>query len=414
MFNSMFDNRRQFLKWLSASPLAISPALSAFAAETPAKLPDPMQWAPANLQELIKAPRDAINVFDFEPVARVNVPPAHFGYMASGIDDETTLRANREAFKRIALRPRRLNDVSKVDPSIELLGAKWETPIIVAPTGGNKAFHADGEIAVARACKAKSHLNVLSTSGTTSIENMITARGGPVWYQLYASPVWRVAEAIIKRVEAAGCPVLMITVDRLGGRNQETFLRLRRTDPRDCAVCHVPGVQNQVRRRPNYDGIDMAGVPNLQSANMTWEFIAKVRQISKMKIVLKGILTHEDARMALLNGVDGILVSNHGGRSEDNGMASLDSLPEVVEAVGGKMAILFDGGIRRGSDIIKAMALGANAVCIGRPYLWGLGAFGQPGVERVLELLRTEMVAGMQQVGVRSWQELTPAFVRKG
>ena len=158
----------------------------------------------------------------------------------------------------------------------------------------------------------------------------------------------------------------------------------------------------------------MAGVPNLQSANMTWDFIAKVRQISKMKIVLKGILTHEDARMALLNGVDGILVSNHGGRSEDNGAASLDSLPEVVDAVGGKMAILFDGGIRRGSDIIKAMALGANAVCIGRPYLWGLGAFGQPGVERVLELLRTEMVADMQQVGVRNWKELTPAFVRKG
>ena len=407
------ESRRQFLQWLAASPLAASPALSTFAAETPSKLPDPMQWAPANLQELIKTPRDAINVFDFEPVARVNVPPAHFGYLASGIDDETTLRANREAFTRIKLRPRRLNDVSRVDPSIELLGAKWETPIIVAPTGGNKAFHADGEIAVAKACRAKNHLNVLSTSGTTSIEDMIAAKGGPVWYQLYASPVWRVAEAIIKRVEAAGCPVLMITVDRLGGRNQETFLRLRRTDPRECAGCHVPGVQNQVRRRPNYDGIDMAGVPNLQSANMTWDFIAKVRQISKMKIVLKGILTHEDARMALLNGVDGILVSNHGGRSEDNGAASLDSLPEVVDAVGGKMAILFDGGIRRGSDIIKAMALGANAVCIGRPYLWGLGAFGQPGVERVLELLRTEMVAGMQQVGVRSWQELTPAFVRK-
>lgn len=175
------ESRRQFLQWLSASPLAASPALSAIAAETPSKLPDPMQWAPANLLELIKTPRDAINVFDFEPVARVNVPPAHFGYLASGIDDETTLRANREAFTRIKLRPRRLNDVSKVDPSIELLGAKWETPIIVAPTGGNKAFHADGEIAVARACKAKSHLNVLSTSGNTSIEDMIAAKGGPVW-----------------------------------------------------------------------------------------------------------------------------------------------------------------------------------------------------------------------------------------
>ena len=414
MSNHDAESRRQFLKWLAASPLAASPGLAALAAETPSKLPDPMIWAPANLQELIKDPKDAINVFDFEPVARVNMPPAHFGYMASGIDDELTLRANREAFARVKLRPRRLNDVSRVDTSVELFGAKWETPIIVAPTGGNKAFHPDGEIAVAKACKAKHHLNVLSTSGTTAIEDMIAAKGGPVWYQLYASPSWKVAEAIIKRVEAAGSPVLMITVDRVGGRNQETFLRLRRIDSRDCSVCHQPGVQNQVRRRPNYDGIDMTGVPNLQSANMTWDFIARVKQITKMKIVLKGILTHEDARLALANGVDGILVSNHGARGEDNGMASLDSLPEVVEAVGGKMPILFDSGIRRGTDIIKVMAMGASAVCIGRPYLWGLGAFGQAGVERVLELLRTELVSGMRQVGVRSLKELTPAHVRRG
>ena len=413
MSNHDTESRRQFLKWLAASPLAASPGFAAMAAETPSRLPDPMIWAPANLQELIKDPKDAINVFDFEPVARVNMPPAHFGYMASGIDDELTLRANREAFTRIKLRPRRLNDVSKVDTSIELFGAKWETPIIVAPTGGNKAFHADGEIGVAKACKAMRHLNVLSTSGTTSIEDMIAAKGGPVWYQLYASPSWNVAQAIIKRVDAAGCPVLMITVDRLGGRNQETFLRLRRTDTRTCSVCHAPGPQGAVRRRPNYDGIDVSGVPNLQSANMTWDFIDRVRGISKMKIVLKGILTHEDARLAVSRGVDGILVSNHGARGEDNGMAAIDCLPEVVEAVGGKMPVLFDSGIRRGTDIIKAMAMGASAICIGRPYLWGLGAFGQPGVERVLELLRTELVGGMQQMGVRSLKELTPAHVRK-
>jgi isopentenyl diphosphate isomerase/L-lactate dehydrogenase-like FMN-dependent dehydrogenase len=405
--------RRQFLKWLSASPLAALPGVSGFAAETPSKLPDPMTWAPANLQELIQDPKDAINVFDFEPVARIKMPPAHFGYMASGIDDEATLRANREAFSRVKLRPRRLVDVSRVDTSVELFGTKWETPIIVAPTGGNKAFHPDGEIAVAKACREKRHLNVLSTSGTTSIEDMIAAKGGPVWYQLYASPSWNVAQAIIKRVEAAGAPVLMITVDRLGGRNQETFLRLRRSDPRECIACHQPGVTNQVRRRPNYDGIDMTGVPNLQSANMTWDFIGRVRQISKMKIVLKGILTHEDARLALANGVDGILVSNHGARGEDNGAASLDSLPEIVDAVGGKMPILFDSGIRRGTDIIKAIAMGASAVCIGRPYLWGLGAFGQPGVEKVLDLLRTELVAGLQQMGVKSLKDLNASHIRR-
>jgi isopentenyl diphosphate isomerase/L-lactate dehydrogenase-like FMN-dependent dehydrogenase len=407
------ESRRRFLQWMAASPLAGWPGLSNLAAEPASKLSDPMVWAPANLQELIKDPKDAINVFDFEPVARQNIPPAHFGYMASGIDDEVTLRANREAFGKIKLRPRRLVDVSRVDTSVELFGTRWETPIIVAPTGGNKAFHPDGEIAVAQACKARRHLNVLSTSGTTSIEDMIAARGAPVWYQLYASPSWAVAQAIIKRVEAAGSPVLMITVDRLGGRNQETFLRLRRSDPRDCTACHLPGTTNQVRRRPNYDGIDVSGVPNLQSANMTWDFIGRVRQTSRMKIVLKGILTHEDARLALANGVDGILVSNHGGRGEDNGMAALDSLPEVVEAVGGKMPVLFDSGIRRGTDILKAMAMGASAICIGRPYLWGLGAFGQPGVERVLELMRSELTAGMQQLGVRTLKDLNPNFIRR-
>lgn len=423
MSSSATQNRRAFLKWLSASPVTLSPlaagslttalpAMNAWA-EAPSKLPDPMIWSPPNLQELIKDPKDAINVFDFEPVARATMPPAHFGYLASGIDDELTLRANREAFTRIKLRPRRLNDVSRVDMSVDLFGTKWETPIIVAPTGGNKAFHQDGEIAVAKACKAKKHLNVLSTSGTTSIEDMIAARGGPVWYQLYASPSWKIAEAIIKRVEAAGTPVLMITIDRLGGRNQETFLRLRRIDTRTCTVCHAPGPQGAVRRRPNYDGIDVSGVTNLQSANMTWDFIDRVRSISKMKIVLKGILTHEDARIALQRGVDGILVSNHGARSEDNGMAAIDCLPEVVDAVGGKMTVLFDSGIRRGTDIIKALALGANAVCIGRPYLWGLGAFGQAGVERVLELLSTELSAGMQQMGVRSIKEITANHVRR-
>ena len=413
MSNHKRESRRRMLQWMAASPLAAWPGLSNFAAEPPSRLPDPMIWAPANLQVLIKDPKEAINVFDFEPVARQNIPPAHFGYLASGIDDEVTLRANREAFGKVKLRPRRLVDVSRVDTSVELFGSKWETPIIVAPTGGNKAFHADGEIAVAKACKAKRHLNVLSTSGTTSIEDMIAAREGPVWYQLYASPSWTVAQAIIKRVEAAGSPVLMITVDRLGGRNQETFLRLRRTDSRECIACHQPGVTNQVRRRPNYDGIDVTGVPNLQSANMTWEFIDRVRQVSKMKIVLKGILTHEDARLALARGVDGILVSNHGGRGEDNGMAALDSLPEVVDAVGGKMPVLFDSGIRRGTDILKAMAMGASAICLGRPYLWGLGAFGQPGVERVLDIMRTELTAGMQQLGVRSLKDLNSNFIRR-
>jgi len=406
-------HRRRFLKWLSASPLLASPGLAAWAAELPSKYPDPIIWAPFNPNDLITNPKDAINVFDFEPVARKNVPPAHFGYMASGIDDEVTLRANREGYLKFQIRPRRLNDVSKVDMSVELFGVKHATPIIIAPTGGNRFFHNEGELAVARAAKAGQHMYTLSTSGTKSIEELTAAYGGPIWYQLYASPSWDVARAIVKRVEAAGCPVLEVTVDRLGGRNQETLFRLRKEDTRDCKTCHEPGAVGRARRRPMYDGIDLSAMKAMDSNNMTWDFIKRLRDTTKMKIVIKGILTHEDAKLCVENGVDGLIVSNHGGRGEDSGRSTIDALPEIVEAVGGRIPVLMDGGIRRGTDIIKALALGAKAVCIGRPYLWGLGAFGQPGVERVLELMRLELYGAMQQTGVKNLRELTAAHVRR-
>ena len=405
--------RRQFLKFLSGSPLLAVPGFATWAAETPSRFPDPIIWAPFNPQDLIANPKDAINVFDFEPVARKNVPPAHFGYMASGIDDEVTLRANREGFLKFQLRPRRLNDVSKVDMSVELFGTRLDNPIIIAPTGGNKFFHPEGEIAVARAARTGNHLDILSTSTTSSVEAVSEARGAPIWFQLYASPKWEIAQTIVKRAEAAGCPVLAVTVDRLAGRNQETLFRLQRTDTRECATCHQPGAAARARRRPMYDGIDLSAMTSMESSNMTWDFIKRLRDITRMKIIIKGILAHEDATLCVQNGVDGLIVSNHGGRGEDSGRSTIDALPEIVEAVGGRIPVLVDGGIRRGTDVVKALAIGARAVCIGRPYLWGLGAFGQPGVERVLEIMRVETRAAMQQCGVRTAKELNPAFVRR-
>jgi 4-hydroxymandelate oxidase len=248
-------SRRHFLRFLAASPLFLGSRAIARAGEAPSRFPDPMIWAPYSSADLIKDPNDAINVFEFEPVARKNVPPAHFGYMASGIDDEVTLRANREAFAKYYLRPRRLIDVTKVDTSVELFGVKWETPIIIAPTGGNRAFHDEGELAVAQAAKSRRHLNILSTSASTSVEDVTKARGAPIWFQLYPSPSWDVAKAITKRAEAAGCPVLVLTVDRVAGRNQETFFRLRRTDDRTCSNCHLSGITGRARTRPMYDGI---------------------------------------------------------------------------------------------------------------------------------------------------------------
>src|SRR3954466_10172883 len=238
------ESRRRFLEFLAGSPLLAWPALAGSAGDgplAPSKLPDPILWAPMRTEDLIASPKDAINVFDFEPVARKNVPPAHFGYMASGIDDEVTLRANREGFAKFQLRPRRLVDVSKVDMSTEILGVGYDSPIVIAPVGGQQSFHPDGEVAVAKAAKAGNHLQILSTVTNIGVEEVTAARGAPLWYQLYATNKWDVAKAMVTRAEKAGCLAVAVTVDRSGGRNQETLFRLQPTDTRECSGCHERG-----------------------------------------------------------------------------------------------------------------------------------------------------------------------------
>ncbi len=414
MSNITEQSRRKFLQFMAASPLFASSALAGELPEIPIKPTDPINWAPLQSAKLIKSPKDAINVFDFEAPCRVNVPPSHFGYMASGIDDEATLRANREGMQKFQLRPRRLVDVSKVDMSVDILGVKYPTPIVLAPVGGHRMFHDEGEIATAKAAKAGNHMQILSTSTTTGVEDVNKARGEPVWYQLYASNSWDVAKALVARAEKSGCPVVALTVDRSGGRNQETLFRLRQTDTRNCDTCHDRSSLNANQaRRSMYEGIDLSKLKNTQSSNLNWEFVKRLRDSTKMKVVLKGILAYEDAILAADAGVDGIIVSNHGGRSEDSGRSTIDALPEIVDAVKGRMPILVDSGFRRGTDIVKAMCMGATAVCVGRPYIWGLGAFGQPGVERVLELMREELYGAMQQVGAPTIKHLVSAMVRR-
>ena len=409
------DKRRRFLQFLAGSPLAVAAGGALPQVLQPgSRQPDPLLWAPFDPAKLIKDPKQAINVFDFEPVARQNVPPAHFGYMASGIDDEVTLRANREDFLKFQLRPRRLVDVSKVDMSADILGTRYPSPIVIAPVGGQKSFHAEGEVATAKGARAGNHLMILSTATTSGVEEVTAARGAPVWYQLYATNKWELAKGMVTRAEKAGGPVVAVTVDRSGGRNQETLFRLQRTDTRNCDGCHDrASLQANLRRRSMYEGLDVSGLTHTQSSAMTWDFLKRLRDTTKMKIVLKGILAHEDALLAVEHGMDGIIVSNHGARSEDSGRSTIDALPEIVQAVKGRMPVLVDSGFRRGTDIAKALCMGANAVCIGRPYIWGLGAFGQPGVERVLELLRIELHAIMQQLGAPSVKQLVPAMVRR-
>src|ERR1700730_1380952 len=280
-------SRRHFLQFLAASPFYASGTLAAFAAETPSRLPDPMIWAPRDLDHLISTPKEAINVFDFEPVMHKNVPPGHFGYMASGIDDEVTLRANREGFLKFQLRPRRLVDVSKVDMSADILGVKYSTPIIVAPTGGHKAYHADGEAGVAKAAKSGDHLMILSTQASTSIEDVTAARGQPIWYQLYASNKFEVAKHHVQRAENAGALAVAVTVDRSGGANQETLFRSQRPHPRKCTVCNDNStLANAQISKPMYDGVDLSGLSNIQSSTMSWDYIQRLTDVTHSKTAL--------------------------------------------------------------------------------------------------------------------------------
>jgi 4-hydroxymandelate oxidase len=401
-------NRRRFLHFAAASPLFAHAAL----AQVPARLPDPMVWAPRDLDRLITDPKQALDVFDFEPVMHNTVPPAHFGYMTTGIDDEVTLRANRAGFQKFQLLPRRLVDVSKIDMRTEILGTTYDSPIAICPTASNMAYHPDGEIAVAKAAKVGNHLQMLSTVATTSIEDAIAARGAPIWYQLYPTSKWEIAVALAKRAERAGSPTIVVTVDGLATQNWETLSRLSRLDTRHCADCHGTTLKDYLARKPNFDGIDLTGA-SFNATSFTWASVRRLRDEVKTKIVLKGVLAAQDARLAAENGIDGIIVSNHGGRNDDNGRSTIDALPEILDAVQGRIPVLIDSGFRRGTDIVKALALGATAVCVGRPYLWGLGAFGQPGVERVLEILRRETRAVMQQMGAPAIKDLVPSMVRR-
>jgi isopentenyl diphosphate isomerase/L-lactate dehydrogenase-like FMN-dependent dehydrogenase len=387
------QSRRRFLRFLAASPLC-------------GTLLAQQTWPPQAIA--LASPADAMSVMDFEQVAHQKLPPAHFGYMTSGVDDDLTLKANRDGFRKFTLHPRRLVDVDKVDTRIELFG-NWESPIFLCPIGGQKMYHPEGEAGVARAAKAKSTVQILSTGTSTPVEDVAKARGTPPWYQLYLPVRWTDTEKLVRRVEAAGCPVMAITVDGLGGRNLETSGRFRRMDTRDCTVCHIPG-EDRAKSHPMYAGFEEYAI---EPKTADWSLIDRIRKLTRMKLLLKGIDTGEDARLCREHGIDGIVVSNHGGRSTETERGTIECLSEVVDAAGPHLPVLIDGGFRRGTDIYKALALGARAVGIGRPYVWGLAAFGPAGIERVVDILRAELELAMRQCGTPSIGKITAASIRK-
>jgi 4-hydroxymandelate oxidase len=395
--------RRRFLRLLATSPAL---AAGGFGLATLFK-------GVVHAEELITAVDQAINVLEFEAVARKNLPPGHYGYLATGVTDDSTLQANRDAFSRYQLRVRRLRDVQTIDMSVKLFGAEWDSPIMLAPVGSQRAFHPEGEIATARAAGAQKHNLILSTHTSTGLEAVNQALGRPAWYQLYPTDDWNVTCALVGRAEKAGCPVMVLTVDSQNGSMRDTLFKLKRTAPQTCTDCHIGGfVYNaQIRRRPMFEGLDVSHVTTQLPLNMTWEAVKRLKDMTSMKLVIKGIVTHEDAELAVKHGADGVIVSNHGGRNEDSKRGSIECRPEVIAAVQGRIPVLVDGGFRRGSDFFKALAMGASAVCVGRPYLWGLAAFGQAGVETVLTLLRRELQIEMRQAGTASIAQITKDFL---
>ncbi len=307
---------------------------------------------------------EPVNLFEYEALAQAKMAPAFWDFYQGGSDDEVTLRANRAAFERIRLRPRVLVDVSAsaLDTRTTVLGTPVSMPVLVAPTALHCLAHPEGECA------------------TRSLEEIAQAAGGPLWFQLYVYPNPQVAEWLVQRAEAAGYRAIVLTVDLppLGNREK---------DKRNNVTIPPPPFYEA-----NFVGVEKMGQ---RWVRLTWESLSWLRSITSLPILLKGILTAEDALLAVEHGIAGIIVSNHGGRQLDTAIASIEALPEIVEAVAGRCEVYVDGGIRRGTDILKALALGARAVLIGRPALWGLAVDGAQGVFQVLEILRKELELAM-------------------
>ena len=335
---------------------------------------------------------DTLNVWDVKALARERLSKPTWDYITGAAADEITLRWNRESFDRIRLRPSVLVDATKIDTRTRLFGQEIPFPILLAPTGSHRATHREGELATARGAGAAGAIMVVSTMANTAVEDIASVATQSLWFQLYILRDRTFTRDLVQRAENAGCKALCVTVDTAvnGARNRQT--RARFTLPAGVDRPHLRGL-----RTPQTVEGDMYS--RARDPNVTWKDIDWLRSFSRVPILLKGVLNAADADRAVQEGVSGILVSNHGARNLDTVPATVDALPEIVDKVGGRVPILMDGGIRRGTDILKALALGASAVLIGRPYVYGLGAAGAEGVERVLNILRTELVMAMGLTG---------------
>lgn len=350
---------------------------------------------------------DALNLFELEQLAKENLPQAAYDYFRSGAWDEVTLRENRDAFERIRVHYRVLVDVSRRDLSTHLLGQKVSMPVLIAPTAFHRLAHPDGEIATVRAAGSAGTIMVLSSLSNTTVEDVVATATGPVWFQLYINKDREFTQELVARVKRAGCKALMLTVDTPEWGRRER-------DARNCF--HLPEGLCAINLIPSNDRGEIIGQSGagmgqaftwMIDASVTWKDVDWLCSLTDLPVIIKGVCRADDATEALEHGVRGIVVSNHGGRQMDTAPATIEVLPAIADAVGGKVPLLLDGGVRRGLDILKALALGASAVQVGRPVLWGLATGGQAGVERALEILRQELDLAMALAGCANINAVT-------
>jgi 4-hydroxymandelate oxidase len=350
-----------------------------------------------------------VSVMDFAALAKAKLDPLAWDYLDGGSEDEVTLHDNRAAFNRIVIRPRALVDVHKIDLSLELLGVKLEYPILLDPAGGKNCFFREGENTVARAAANARALHI-SNGG---IQKTLEAGKGPTWFQLTTGGELRSKEAMrafVKRLESQGCAGICLSTDIMYVSHRERDIR--NGLERSWCETGMPARDAQGKLPPARNPWKVGIYPERPSPTPTWESLRELRGLTKLPILLKGVMRAEDGALAVENGASAVLVSNHGARQLDQVGATIEALPEVVKAVNGRIPVLCDGGFRRGTDILKALALGARAVAVARPYLYGLAAFGQPGVERVIELLRTELALDMGLAGVPNLAAIDRSLVR--
>ena len=351
---------------------------------------------------------DPINLFDFEARAKQALPRYIWDFIEAGAFDEITTARNRRALDAVALRPRYLVDVWERDTSTTVLGHRIELPVMLAPAGGQASAHPDGELATARAAGKAGTIMYLSTSSNYSMEEVSVAAGGPLVFQLYHRG-HDISEMLVRRAEEAGFTAICLTVDTPVPGPKERDIRNRYVRPPGLELGNFYGQEAVLARMAGTDETIDWNPP--YTSPLTWSDLEWLRALTSLPLILKGIRTAEDARLSVENGVDAVLASNHGGRQMDGTLSAVETLPEIVDAVRGRAEVYMDGGVRRGADIVRALALGAKAVLIGRPLFWGLAVDGERGVHQVLELLRKELERTMGYCGVTSIGGITRSHV---